>query len=105
MSGEVERRLVDEAPYYTFVNIPGGTYRSSERDVTTFGPVATLVTRANLDDATVYDVTRAVMERLEHLRAAHPVLQALDPARMTREGLTAPLHPGAERYYRERGWM
>jgi TRAP transporter TAXI family solute receptor len=105
LATEVERALVADKPYYAAVTIPAGTYRSTIKDITTFGPVATLVTRAEVDEATVYETTRAIFERIDTLRAAHPVLRTLDSHQMTRYGLTAPLHPGAIRYYRERGWM
>lgn len=102
---EIERNLIAELPYYEFTTIPEGTYKTTTRDVTTFGVVATLVTHERVGDDVVYDVVRAVMENLEELRARHPVLFDLDPEDMIRDGLTAPLHPGAIRYYKERGWM
>ena len=65
---------------------------------------ATLVTSADAAGGLVYDVVRAVFENLDALRSAHPAFRGLDPATML-EGLSAPLHPGAVRYYRERGWL
>lgn len=65
---------------------------------------AEAVSSADLAETLVYDVTRAVFEGLDALREAHPALGGLDPAAML-EGLSAPLHPGAARYYRERGWV
>ena len=63
-----------------------------------------LVTGAAIADALVHDVVRIVFQDLDVLRRAHPALDGLDPAAML-EGLTAPLHPGAARYYREQGWL
>ena len=63
-----------------------------------------LVTGADVADDLVYDVVRTVFENLDVLRGAHPALGGLDPAAML-EGLPAPLHPGAARYYGERGWL
>jgi TRAP transporter TAXI family solute receptor len=102
---EVEKGIVARKPYYAFQTLPKGLYRSVETNVTTFGPVATLVTRANVDDETVYRVVRAVMEDLATFRAQHPFLSELEPRRMIRDGLTAPLHPGAIKYFKEKGWM
>ena len=65
---------------------------------------ALLVTGAGIADDLVYDVTRIVFENLAVLRNAHPALGGLQPAAML-EGLPAPLHPGAARYYGERGWL
>ncbi len=105
LNTEVERNLTAEIPYFEPATIPKGTYRSTVEDVTTFGVVATLVTHERVGEDVVYDVVRSVMENLEELRARHPVLSDLDPEEMIGHGLTAPLHPGAIRYYRERGWM
>ena len=63
-----------------------------------------LVTGAEVADDLVYDVVRTVFENLDVLRNAHPALGGLQPAAML-EGLPAPLHPGAARYYGEQGWL
>lgn len=63
-----------------------------------------LVTGADVDADLVYDVVRTVFENLDVLRSAHPALSGLDATAML-EGLSAPLHPGAARYYQERGWL
>ena len=102
---EVERALTAEIPFYEPAVIPKGTYVSTVQDVSTFGVVATLVTHERVGEDVVYDVVRSVMGNLEELRTRHPVLFDLDPGKMIHHGLTAPLHPGALRYYRERGWM
>jgi TRAP-type uncharacterized transport system substrate-binding protein len=73
--------------------------------VTTFGVKATVVTSSDLDPETAYQVVKAVFEQLERFRAMHPAFANLDPAKMVSEGLTAPLHEGARRYYIERGWI
>jgi len=105
LDSEVEKNLVSKWPYYAFATIPRGTYASITEDVTTFGVVATLITSERVGDDVVYDVVRAVMEGLDDLRSRHPVLFDLDPKEMIKNGLTAPLHPGAIRYYEERGWL
>ncbi len=105
LNTDVESNLATETPYYEPATIPKGTYESTIEDVKTFGVVATLVTHERVGEGVVYDVVRSVMENLEELRKRHPVLSDLDPEEMIQHGLTAPLHPGAIRYYRERGWM
>lgn len=105
LDGEVERRLVEASPFYAFTTIPAGTYSTTVKDVTTFGVVATLVTSANADERIVYELTRAVMENIDDFRQLHPAFAKLDPARMIKDGLTAPIHPGALRYYKEKGLM
>jgi TRAP-type uncharacterized transport system substrate-binding protein len=53
----------------------------------------------------VYSVVKAAFENLEELKTLHPTLSRLDPKKMVTEGLAAPLHPGALRYYKEKGWL
>lgn len=65
---------------------------------------AEVVSGADVAEDLVYDTVKLVFENLETLRSAHPAFGDLAPAAML-EGLAAPLHPGAARYYRERGWL
>lgn len=103
LDGTVEKALVAASPFFTFATIPAGTYSTTEKDVTTFGVVATLITSADTDERIVYELTRAVMENIDDFRKLHPAFAKLEPKRMAKDGLTAPLHPGALRYYNERG--
>jgi len=105
LDGPVEQKLVAEFPYYAFATIPKGTYKTTTDDVTTFGVIATFVTSADEDEQTVYEVVRAVMENIEDFRSLHPAFAHLDPKKMIEAGLSAPLHPGAVKYYKEKGWM
>ncbi|KPQ07934.1 MAG: TRAP-type uncharacterized transport system, periplasmic component [Rhodobacteraceae bacterium HLUCCA12] len=99
------RALVDENPYYRMATIPGGTYRGNDEDVTTFGVGATVVSSAEVSDDIVYEVAKAVFDNLEVFQGLHPALANLDPEEMITDGLSAPLHDGAARYYREAGLM
>ncbi len=105
LDGEVEKKLVADTPYYAFARIPAGTYKTTDEDVTTFGAMATLVTSEDTDARVVYEVTRAVMENLDDFRKLHPAFANLDPKEMITNGLSAPIHSGAVKYYKERGWM
>ena len=105
LDGEVEKKLVAASPFYAFTTIPARTYRTTQADVTTFGVVATLITSAEAPEQIVYELTRAVMENIEDFRQLHPAFAALEPERMVRDGLTAPIHPGALRYYKEKGLL
>jgi len=98
-------RLLADHPYFAKVTIPGGLYRGNERPTPTFGVRATLVTTAETPDDVVYLVVKSVFENLEEFKSLHVALAQLDPREMAHAGLTAPLHPGAERYYREAGLM
>jgi uncharacterized protein len=99
------RSLVEDRQYYSMATIPGGMYRGTDEDITTFGVGATFVTSTAVSEDVVYHVTRAIFENFDQFQALHPALEILDPETMVSEGLSAPLHEGAERYYREAGLM
>ncbi|WP_296636458.1 TAXI family TRAP transporter solute-binding subunit [Roseovarius sp.] len=103
VTGEAVDKLVAENPYYRTATIPGGMYRGNDADVQTFGVGATLVTSASVSDDVVYNLVKAVFSDIDAFRALHPAFASLDPAEMANDGLSAPLHPGAEKYFREAG--
>jgi uncharacterized protein len=105
LNTDIEKKLVDANPFYAFATIPKGTYKTTDSDVTTFGVMATFVTSADVPDDVVYEVTRAVFENLDDFRGLHPAFKNLDPKTMIKDALSAPLHPGAAKYYKEKGWM
>jgi uncharacterized protein len=90
---------------YTFFTqqiIPSGTYRGLEKDIPTAAVLSMLVARADIAEDTVYNITRVMFENLDTLAAAH--IRARDINLKTAlEGMTIPLHPGAQRYYKEKG--
>lgn len=83
--------------------VTGGIYPGTEKDVPTFGARATVVTRADIDEDAVYQIVKSVFDSLDEFKQLHPALASLDPENMATGALTAPLHPGAARYYREKG--
>ncbi|GAB5505078.1 MAG: TAXI family TRAP transporter solute-binding subunit [Rhizobiaceae bacterium] len=95
--------LVEENPFYRVATIPGGMYRGNDADTKTFGVGATFVTSADVSEDVVYEVVKAVFENMDQFRGLHPAFANLDPKEMANDGLSAPLHPGAEKYYREAG--
>lgn len=103
VSGETIDALVADRPYYRTATIPGGMYRGNDEDVHTFGVGATFVTSADVPEEVVYTVVSAVFENLDQFRGLHPAFANLEAAAMANDGLSAPLHPGAERYFREAG--
>ncbi len=105
LNTDIEKKLIAERPYYAAATVPKGTYKSTAEDVTTFGVMATIVTSADKSDALVYEVARAVMENIKDFRRLHPAFANLQPQNMLKEGLSAPLHPGAAKYYKEKGWL
>ncbi len=105
LNTEVEQALIDERPFYAATSIPASVYSSQQQDVTTFGGYATIVSHESVDADVVYEVVRAVFENLDDFRALHPAFTNLDPESMINNGNSAPLHEGAARYYREKGWI
>ena len=106
LNSSVEKSLVNANPFYAFANIPAGVfYKGQKNDVTTFGVMATFVSSSDVDARTVYEVVRAVMENLSSFKKLHPAFKNLDPKQMIKNGLSAPLHDGAAKYYKEKGLM
>jgi TRAP transporter TAXI family solute receptor len=98
-------KLISENPFYATATIPGGMYKGTDSDVTTFGVKATFVTSADVPDDVVYEVVKAVFDNFDRFKKLHPAFGILKEEDMISQGNSAPLHPGAEKYYKERGWM
>ena len=105
LTGGPVQGLIDGAPYYAAATIPAGTYTGQKKDVTTFGVKATVVTSADVSEELVYLVTKAVFENFDDFRKQHPAFGPLEKKNMIADGLSAPLHPGAVKYYKEAGLM
>ncbi|MGN6145777.1 MAG: TAXI family TRAP transporter solute-binding subunit [Mesorhizobium sp.] len=89
------------APYIAAV-IPKGTYEGQDEDVQTAAVGNFLVSHSGVSDETAYQMTKLLFENLDKLAAAHAAAKGIDPAKAI-EGMPIPLHPGAERYYKEKG--
>ncbi len=103
VTGPEVEKLVADNPFYRVATIPGGMYKGTDGDTTTFGVGATFVTSAKVSDKVVYTVAKSVMENIEDFRKLHPAFANLNAAEMVNDGLSAPLHPGAEKAYKELG--
>ncbi|MEP1442389.1 MAG: TAXI family TRAP transporter solute-binding subunit, partial [Hyphomicrobiales bacterium] len=98
-------KLVSDNPYYRVATIPGGMYKGSDAETTTFGVGATFVSSADVSDKVVYTVVKAVFDNFEDFKKLHPAFANLKESEMIADGLSAPIHPGAAKYYKERGWQ
>ena len=85
--------------------IEAGIYPGINREVSTVGVKAVLVTNASTSDKLVYRITRTIMENLENLKKVHPSLANIDPISMVTVGKTIDMHPGAASYYIEKGYI
>ncbi len=101
---EYVRQLVAKLPFYAPADIPVEPYPgvANEAPVPTYGVKATICTSADVPEDVVYTMTREVFENIDELRTLHPALAVLTRENML-QGLSAPLHPGAEKYYKEVG--
>jgi len=105
LTGPTIDKLVKEHPYYAVATIPGGMYANNPNPTTTYGVLATMVTSSKVADDTVYALVKAVFDNFDEFKKLHPAFANLDPKKMVKDGLSAPLHPGALKYYKEKGWM
>jgi TRAP transporter TAXI family solute receptor len=103
VAGAAIDALVEENPYFRSVTIAAGTYPGQDDAVESFGVGATLVTRADVSDDLVADLVSAVLEDFDSFTGIHPALSGLTPSELASAGLSAPLHPGAERAYEKGG--
>ena len=98
-------KLVEENSYYRKATIPGGMYRGTDEDVNTFGVGATFVSSAMVPEDVIYQVVKAVFENFDDFKKLHPAFANLKKEEMIKDGLSAPLHNGAIKYYKEAGLM
>ncbi|WP_295508015.1 TAXI family TRAP transporter solute-binding subunit [uncultured Sulfitobacter sp.] len=105
VQGEAIDKLVADNPFYAYASIPGGMYKGTDSDVKTFGVKATFVTSSDVADDVVYEVVKAVFDNFDRFKKLHPAFENLKEEEMITDGLSAPLHDGAVKYYKERGWM
>ncbi|HRM00075.1 MAG TPA: TAXI family TRAP transporter solute-binding subunit [Acidovorax sp.] len=105
LTGPVVDKLVADKPYYAKVTIPAGLYPNNPQATNTYGVLATVVASSKTPADTVYAVTKAVFDNFDEFKKLHPALANLTPQSMVKDGLSAPLHEGAARYYKEKGWI
>jgi hypothetical protein len=105
VTGSAVDKLVAANPYYAHATIPGGLYPGNPQDTKTYGVLATVVSSSRVPADTVYQVVKAVFDNFDEFKKLHPAFQVLKPESMIRDGLSAPLHDGAARYYKEKGWL
>jgi len=105
VAGEPIEKLIAANPFYRAAIVPGGMYKGSDKDVATFGVDATFVTSADVPEKVVYTVVKAVFDNFNDFKRLHPAFVNLKEAEMIGSGLSAPIHDGAMKYYKERGWV
>ena len=105
LGGAPRDKLLADNSAYAAATIPGGMYPGNPSDISSWGPKATFVTSADTEDKVVYALVKAVFGNFDSFKKLHPAFSRLSEKEMIADGLSAPLHPGAAKYYKERGWM
>lgn len=103
--GDYVDQLLRKYPYYRRAVIKGGEYNGNPKDIHTFGVAATVVTSAKTPNEQVYQLVKSVFDNFDTFTRLHPAFADLDKKDMVSAGLSAPLHPGAIKYYREAGLL
>ncbi len=104
VTGPAIDKLVADNSYYRTATIPAGMY-NNKSDIQTFGVGATFVTSAKVPNDVVYTLVKAVFDNFDQFKKLHPAFRHLNPKEMIKDSLSAPLHAGAIKYYKEKGWM
>jgi TRAP transporter TAXI family solute receptor len=105
LTGPAVDKLVKERAYYAKATIPGGLYPNNPQATETYGVLATFVSSTKTPNDTIYAVVKAVFDNFDEFKKLHPALANLKPESMIKDGLSAPLHDGAVKYYKEKGWL
>jgi len=103
VAGDKIDKLTAETSYYQKVVIPGDMYRGSPYDTSTFGVGAVVTTTSNLPEEVAYQLVKSVFENHTEFTQLHPAFKHLKKQAMVNNSITAPLHDGAVRYYKEVG--
>ncbi|MFK5980067.1 MAG: TAXI family TRAP transporter solute-binding subunit [Rhizobiaceae bacterium] len=105
VNSDAIKELAGAADYYAMTTIPGGMYTGTPNDTETFGVGATFVASAKTSPEVVYQIVKAVFENFKRFKKMHPAFANLEQKNMIKNNLSAPLHDGAVKYYKEQGWM
>jgi uncharacterized protein len=105
LTGPAVDKLVADKPFYAKATIPAGLYPNNPQATETYGVMATVVASSKTPADTVYQVVKAVFDNFDEFKRLHPALANLTPEGMIKNGLSAPLHEGAARFYKEKGWI
>ena len=102
ITGPNVEKLMKQYSFYTHDTIPGGLYKGVDQPVKTVAVMAMMAARADLEKDVVYSVVKAVYDDLEQIKQAHAKFQIMD-VKSALAGMSVPLHPGAEKYFKEVG--
>lgn len=98
---EIAEQLIKDYPFYTKVTIPAESYPNQKEDVHSIAVKAMLVVTDEMDEDTAYQITKAIYNNLDRLKAAHSV-GAYITTESASDGVSIPMHPGAEKFFNEK---
>lgn len=102
VDGELREKILQECPYYAPLQIPAGTYPGIDEPIETITVKATIVVSSKLDEDTVYELTKAIFDHKSEIEIENAKGKELSLENAT-EGMAAPFHVGAAKYYAEHG--
>jgi uncharacterized protein len=102
--GDVAGKLTQKYPFLAAVKVPANTYKGVAADVSTVAVNAVLIAKNKLKEETVYNLTKALFENQADLASAHAKGKELD-IKYAVQGVSIPFHPGAMKYFKEKGLM
>ena len=102
IDGAIAEKLLEDHPFYTVHSIPANTYKGQTEEVKTVTVKATLIVSASASEEDVYNLTKAIFDNIEAITAAHAKGAELSLENAT-DGMTAPFHAGAAKYFAEKG--
>jgi len=105
ITGEEVEKLIADNDYYRIATIPGGMYKGNDEDTKTFGVGATFISSTKTPNNVVYTVVKSVFENFDKFKKLHPAFANLKKEEMISDALSAPLHDGAKKYYKEVGLL
>jgi len=105
ITGPSVDKILAQYPYFAPATIPGGMYANNPEPIKIFGVVASIVSLTKVPADTVYTLVKSVFENFDDFKKLHPAFANLEPKDMIKNGMSAPLHDGAVKYYKEKGWM
>lgn len=104
VEGPNVEKLIEKYPFYAKQTVPGGTYKNNDGNVQTVSVMAMLAASAQLEDSIVYSIINAIYSDLAQLKQAHAKFQDIEMEKGL-IGMSIPLHPGAQKYFKEKGMI
>lgn len=104
LKGQTINSLLKKYPYFAKASIPAGMYKNNNKKIETFGVKAVLVASTDVKDATIYELVKVILENFDSFKKLHPVYANITKASLL-DGLSAPLHKGAKKYFKEAGLL